>query len=1093
MTGAYADIARILQRARRRQAGVILLSAASTGLGSALLCLLLGAAGFLAGARSPLRWVALAGAGIGLVMAGVRAVRGLLRSAWSDHAAARTVGAREPAFRSALLSAVELSRAREEIAAGGQLSVALVDAHVQRTADRARALDLARAVPDRSARQALRFLGAVALVYLGAALLGRDALLRAYARVLVGDPAGSAAQADPITGDIELTYRFPAYMRREPRTLSGTGGEIRAPKGTAVTLRTRADRPVTSAELVLDLEADPSARPAAPGATPGAGAAPSGPARPAPAQEPTRPGATPPAAPPARPPPPVERRTALAVQGGRDLAGGFDVMEGGSYRFRFLDKHGKLLAEGPPIPIVLEPDAYPTARITAPERDVEVDPGATVDIAWEAEDDIGLGDVALVVKLPSGAEERRALRAGAEPVRRDGGTTALPLAALHLGEGERLTYRVEAKDTDTVSGPKLGSSETQTVRIYSEAEHRRKALERAQQAFEELVAVLGDRLDLRAQGPVHTAERLPLAQALDGRTRNLTEHLRDAAQELRKDRAGPREVAQALENVAASVRLPLEAVAADRTHIAYLHRMVAETVYENIRQRLAQDARQTAETARRDDDSLDRAMEKGILYLEQLLDKRRAEDLVKLAKSLQQKRRDLAGLMEQYRKAPTDQAKEALLAEVQRMKTQVRDLLQRMAELSKGFNDEHMNDEALAELAKSQDLMSGLDEVEKKLAAGDVEGALKALDEMASGMDRMLAGLSRTAGVPDEKAQALMRDMLAFKDQLEKLEKAQKDTAAETEQLRAEYRKRVADRLKNAEAALKRLQDLAQGARKDVEGAHGGVTLRAQPDYEVAQDALKDLERALSVRELEGANDAVRRAQPSVDRLSQVLEEDAALGGATATLTGRDPTSVEDARRRVDQAAPKVREIKDQLSRLFPDPRTVMSQDEQRKLGELAKKQRGLEDQAAALQQRLSELAQQAPLFPPSAQGQLGESRGHMGEAAAELGNRNPQRGRGEQDLALDALGRFRKGLEDAARKQGQAGGAQGFPFPFAENGGDQTGEGYEASREKVKIPGAEAHKVPEEFRRDLLEAMKQGVPERYRGDVKKYYEELVK
>jgi chromosome segregation ATPase len=417
-----------------------------------------------------------------------------------------------------------------------------------------------------------------------------------------------------------------------------------------------------------------------------------------------------------------------------------------------------------------------------------------------------------------------------------------------------------------------------------------------------------------------------------------------------------------------------------------------------------------------------------------------------------------------------------------------------MAELSKGFNDEHMNAEALAELAKSQDLMSGLDEVEKKLAQGDVEGAMKALDQMASSMDRMLAGLSRTAGMPDEKARALMKEMLAFKEQLEKLEKAQQGTAAETEQLRGEYRKRVADRLKNAEAALKKLQDLARSAREDVDGARNGVTQRAQPDYEVADDALKDLERALSMRELEGANDAVRRAQPSVDRLSQVLREDASLGLSAAPLTGRQPSVVDGARRKIDDAAPKVQEIRDQLAKLFPDPRSVMSQEEQKRLGDLSRKQRGLEDQAEALQKRLSELSEQAPVFPPSAQAQLGESRGHMGQAAAELGNRNPQRGRGEQDLALDALGRFKKGLEDAARKQqGQSGGGgEGFPFPFAESG-DQQGDGFDPSREKVKIPGAEAHKVPEEFRRDLLEAMKQGTPERYRGDVQKYYEELVK
>jgi hypothetical protein len=48
-------------------------------------------------------------------------------------------------------------------------------------------------------------------------------------------------------------------------------------------------------------------------------------------------------------------------------------------------------------------------------------------------------------------------------------------------------------------------------------------------------------------------------------------------------------------------------------------------------------------------------------------------------------------------------------------------------------------------------------------------------------------------------------------------------------------------------------------------------------------------------------------------------------------------------------------------------------------------------------------------------------------------------------------------------------------------------------SGEKVEIPGADAHRSPEEFRRDLLEAMKQGAPEAYQAEVKRYYEELVR
>ena len=44
-----------------------------------------------------------------------------------------------------------------------------------------------------------------------------------------------------------------------------------------------------------------------------------------------------------------------------------------------------------------------------------------------------------------------------------------------------------------------------------------------------------------------------------------------------------------------------------------------------------------------------------------------------------------------------------------------------------------------------------------------------------------------------------------------------------------------------------------------------------------------------------------------------------------------------------------------------------------------------------------------------------------------------------------------------------------------------------------MEIPDEDPNEAPEEFRKDLLDAMKQGAPERYRDQVKRYYEELVK
>jgi len=569
---------------------------------------------------------------------------------------------------------------------------------------------------------------------------------------------------------------------------------------------------------------------------------------------------------------------------------------------------------------------------------------------------------------------------------------------------------------------------------------------------------------------------------LRGHGRVSERHLEETAREIRKDRAGPRDVAAALENVGAQVRLAGQRVVAARAPVSQAYRI-----------RMTPD-RSLLGSMKYADALLDGELEKGVLYLEQLLDKQRAEDLVRLAKDLAERRRDLAGLLEKYRAAPSEAAKKEVLARISRMKDRVKELLARMAEMSRGFNDEHMNREALAEMAKSRDLVGGLDEIEKLLAKGDVEGAMRQLDAMASTMDQMLAGLKGTAGLPDEKAQALMKEMLAFKDQLEKVKAEQERAAGETEKVREKYRSAIQRKLKDAEEKVKRLEKLAGEAKKDVDAAQPGVTYRAEPEFEQSRAALDELSRALATRELGSAYETVQRATPAVERLARFLEEDVAISQQNPAFTRRQPGVVRDAQRSASRAVPKVREIRDELAQLFPDPRSVLSPGDQQKLEALAKRQAGLEQKAGELQRKLSDLMQKAPVFPPTAQGQLGESRGHMGQAASELGQKNPQRGHGEQELALDALSRFQKGLEEAAKRGKGQGGGPGFPYPFGDaGGGGESGDGRDPAQEKVNIPGAEAYKVPEEFRKDLLDAMKQGAPERYKGEVQRYYEELVK
>jgi hypothetical protein len=230
-----------------------------------------------------------------------------------------------------------------------------------------------------------------------------------------------------------------------------------------------------------------------------------------------------------------------------------------------------------------------------------------------------------------------------------------------------------------------------------------------------------------------------------------------------------------------------------------------------------------------------------------------------------------------------------------------------------------------------------------------------------------------------------------------------------------------------------------------------------------------------------------------VERLASALEEDLAMVERFPQLGGKDPTELRGAQGEAGKAASATREVKDELEQLFPDPRGVLPPSAQARLEGQSRRQEELARRASELRQRMEDLSAKAPLFPPQAGESLREAQGQMQGAAGELEQRNPQRGHGRQRQAMDALARFRAGMEQMARRQPGPGGG-GMPMPFAmESGGREEGDGLEPSQEDVEIPGAEAYKAPEAFRRGVMDAMKQGTPEPYKGEVSRYYQEIVR
>ena len=115
-----------------------------------------------------------------------------------------------------------------------------------------------------------------------------------------------------------------------------------------------------------------------------------------------------------------------------------------------------------------------------------------------------------------------------------------------------------------------------------------------------------------------------------------------------------------------------------------------------------------------------------------------------------------------------------------------------------------------------------------------------------------------------------------------------------------------------------------------------------------------------------------------------------------------------------------------------------------------------------------------------------------MRDAVKSLGEREPGQASEAEHGAIEQLDRMSKAM---SHSRGGHGG--GIPASLrARPGGGrrrQRRPPQNTNREPVVVPGADQYQVPAQFRRDILDAMKQRAPKPYEDQVKHYYREIVK
>jgi soluble cytochrome b562 len=927
--------------------------------------------------------------------------------------------------RRGLRSAVELNQALQRGDAG--FSAELARAHITQVAADVIALDLDEALPRTRQWQGLGALGGGLLVLVLCAALAPRFFSRAFLGLFRAQAEATSLVeklAEPITYDIELVYKYPDYTGLPAKTVLGTGGEISALAGTQVELKTRADRDVVQASVVVGSQAQP-----------------------------------------------------LAVQDKRALSGTLLVRAPGSYRFRFSDKSGSPVAEGPPIPIAVEADQAPKVTLSAPERELEVDPKGTATLRYEASDDYGLASLELVYRVGNAKVEQRVGLLHEKSPRRTSGSYAWQMPTLHLAAGDRVTYWVEAKDGNTVTGPGKGKSREQVLKVYSEAEHHRAALQRVDKLWEKLVVQLADTLEQPDRVARPEPAQVAAGASFDQHAFELVGELHDTAVDLRRDKAIPPELGRTLENIATSLGTTTHALSDSRTAFA--------------RQPLS-----TRLASRAQDQIVE--LEKDTVYLEKLLDHRRLEDLQALSKELSGMRRDLQGLMEKYQKAPDEQTKVAIQDEVSRMKERIADLMSRMSELQRSIHDEHLNQEAMKQLSEQKSMMGQLDKVQQLIDQGKMDEAMKELQKLGDQMDQLDRGLKNDGQKFDEQQDPELAEKFnKFKEDLKGLTEQERAVEKAARTLRGKSQENFDKELaRKGEKFAEQLRAKVAQSKAALDKANPGPgPQRYAEDLQRAEDSLDVLDRALAGKDYEAASDAAAQAAELQQRLAADMKQDSLRARKYPGWPGAaDPDALAKAADQANQALPPVREVQKELADLFPKGPQQLSPSEQEAMSKLQSQQQKLQEQARDVQKQMDELGQKAPIFSPGMKADMQGAGKQMQQAQQSMGQRDPAGSALHAGGAGDKLEKLGQAVKDATKGGGKGGQGMLLPSSDSQGEGQEDGEGghTQDNPEKVELPGQNAGD-PDALRKDVMDAMKHSAPARYQDQVKKYYEEIVK
>ncbi len=789
----------------------------------------------------------------------------------------------------------------------------------------------------------------------------------------------------------------------------------------------------------------------------------------------------------------------------------------GSYSVRLKDFDGFVNLAPSRYRIDIIPDSPPEVKITDPAKDLVVEAGDLVHMRYRAADDFGVRIVHIEVQVGKKPPRRIRLWSGEKSEKSAQGVYVIDVRALGLRPGESLNYRVIAEDTDTVSGPKWGTSPFYKIRIRNREAVIASLDKELNEISSKLLDLLGDYLE---------NEAVPPELSKGGRKEKGRQKGREARERAQKEAARDslrEKTAQILHKVMGAKSMlrpnnPRETLAnmdlnslADRLK-DLLNRHLRPQEAEKGRARLTKKQRKAREDERlaRQEETTE-AIERLASMGEDILRNVRMDRAGRMADAMMRRQESLARALEEMRRSgEVDEAgKRRVEKELARLQQELRKLMQQLAGLAQRMPAEFMNQRGMRNLPM-RDMMQAFDRIRQQMARGNIRGALDSLRRLMSQIQRMrnaMRGLQRR----QMQAQRGGRPMQRRQSELAAILKEQQSILDETADV--------------FDSAVQRLKKGWPKGLKSLDSRYKKIIREERSLVDQIQKADCD---PFSEDQTEGEQAEKKKAQLEQARLEhrtilgeiEMFMEKGEWGevyrrlGQIERAVQREPC-LEDKDKKEQNA--RWKRGRKWLDGFLQKAEKRSSPKERDTLRTLRKRQHALEGRLAGIEERLRRLMQLYPFIDPSVLSRLSEAKGAMKKAENSLREASASSAIPHEERVLELLAQGQNAMQQSMQQMAQRGRlGMGTPRGFSgmPNRGrgwwarNPTSPGQDISRRpgregqdgqqgvdfsEVQIPDREQYKVPEKFREEVMEALKEGLPDSLRQEIENYYERLTR